>query len=118
MVVDAGQIEGSIAVADLHPLVAKRTDSELADPRQPGLGAGVVVVIPGDEVDAVRGPELAEGLHLVLELADAAVHQIAGQGDQIGSQAVHLRDQPRGKLALENRPDVDVAELDDPEPIA
>ena len=74
-------------------------------------------MIAGDEVDAVGSRQLAEGLHLALELSHAAVHQVAGQDDQIGSQALYLPDQPGGEFAPKDRPDVEVAELDDPEPV-
>ena len=52
-VVDAGEIEGVRAVADGDALVAQDAHAERRQMRQPLVDAGVVLVVAGDEEDAV-----------------------------------------------------------------
>ena len=74
-------------------------------------------MIAGHEVDAVPAAELAERLDVVVELLDAAIHQVAGHHDKIGIQGIHTRREPRRETAVEYGSDMDVADLGDPEAV-
>ena len=54
--------------------------------RDPLVGAGIVLVIAGDEKDAVGRAQVAERLHQRAELFHRPVHQVAGDDDEVGSK--------------------------------
>ena len=98
VVVHAGEIERIDAAADGDAFVPKHADAVTHHLRDPAIDAAVVLVVPGDEVDAVGRPEVGEGRRLVSELVDGAVHEVAGDGDEVGSEVVDAADHVREPL--------------------
>ncbi len=114
-VVDPGEVEGSVAVADGDPLVAKNPHAELADERDPGVGTRVVLVVAGDEVDPVAGPQRPELCHGAPEPVYGSVHEVAGDGDEVGLEVVREPHHPLHLSLADGRADVEVADLRDGE---
>src|SRR5262249_19545381 len=72
-IVDPGEIEPRIA-PDAHVLVAEHAHPEPCELAAPRLRAGVELVVPGNEVDAVTALEIRERRDGVPELAHGAVY--------------------------------------------
>ena len=100
VVVDADQIEGQRALPDRDALVAQHAHAERRDRAHPAVGARVVVVVAGHEVDAVAAAQAREGRDLVRQQLDLAVDEIAGHGDEVRRERVHARDEllPRKRV--------------------
>ena len=87
-VVDAGQIERRLAVADDDALVVERAEAELGEVGDPRARAGVVFVIASHEVDAVFRLQIGERRHLITEAGDGPVDEIARDDDDVGERAL------------------------------
>ena len=74
-------------------------------------------MIAGHEVDAVPRAQSAERLNGGGELRDAAVNEISGDGNQVRFERVGARHDLLHERATYRRTDVDVGQLDDPEPV-
>ena len=81
----------------------------------PGRRPGVILVVAGHHVAAVAGAQTAQRCGMGAQLRDAAVDHIASNGDQIGVELIDAVDNGLDVGALDRRPDVNVAELDDGE---
>ncbi len=79
--------------------------------RVPVFDARVVLVVAGDEVHAARRPQGGEGRHLLAQLVDAAVHQVAGDGDEVGRKLADALHHVREPVLAQERPDVHVRDL-------
>ena len=74
-------------------------------------------MISCDEVSAVTRRKARQRLRMAGKLLDTSVHQIAGNGDHVGVELVHGVDDRVEIAALDRRPDVNVADLRDREPV-
>ena len=83
-IVDAGEIEARLTLSNNDPLVSKHADAERVELLDPIVGARVVLVIAGDEEHAVLCVQIAERRRLIAERRHRAVHEIAGDGDDVG----------------------------------
>jgi len=117
VVLDAGEIERRLPLADDHAPVAQRPPAEALDAGDPGVRARIVIVVAGDEVDAVGRAQLGQGRDLGGEVADAAVDEVAGDGDQVRGERTASLHQMSREAAVEQRADVQVAELHDAETV-
>lgn len=97
--------------------VLQRGQTELADVVDPLAGAGEVLVVAGDEVRAEARAEQAQRFGGGAEVVDAAVDEVADDGDEVGLRAVDRVDDALGVGPAEDRSEVDVADDGDPEPV-
>ena len=74
-------------------------------------------MVAGDGVGTQACLELLQRQEFLPQLGHAAVHQIAGDGHQVGIQAVDPLDDALQVAGLDGRADVQVAELDDAQPL-
>ncbi len=68
-------------------------------------------MVAGHQVHAEGRAQLAQRAGLRRQLLDAAVHHVAGDGDDVGRQLVDRVDDGLHVAPLDRRPDVDVADL-------
>src|SRR5258706_405339 len=112
---DAGDRERRAVVIEHHVLVDEDARAQAAQLADPCVGAGVVLVVAGDDIRAVARFEPREGLRVVREVADRAVDEIAGDRDHVGAEPVHALDDLLDERPLDRRPHVQVADLRDGE---
>ena len=113
----AGEHEqGAVARHD-RVFVRQYPEPEPAQLLCPCAFAGVVLVVAGHEVHTMPGPEIRQRLHIGAELTDAAVHQIAGDGNHVGLQRIDRVDDRAHIAALDRRADMHIADLHDRETV-
>src|SRR3546814_3661568 len=84
----AGNQQGLVADTYDFVHVHDHLNAEAGNLGQPLPHAAVILMIAGYGVDAKAGVELAERPYMRAQAFDAAVDQIAGQGDDIRAQAI------------------------------
>ena len=99
------------SVVNHHMLIHQHLNAQRAQLVDPAVCARVVLVVAGDEKGAVGAGELRQRRDMVAQLLDAAIHQVAGDGDQVGAQRVHAVDDALQIARLYRRADVDIADL-------
>src|ERR1700690_4467000 len=80
---------------------------------EPSIRPRIVLVVAGDEEGAVPGAQTAQRLDQRAELLHGAVHEVAGDDDQVGLELVRLTNDGLDEVSSDRRTDVDVGELDD-----
>src|SRR5439155_1183323 len=88
---------------------------EAAELGHPFVGPRVVLVVAGYEVNAVPGRELGERLDLRAQGGHAAVDEIAGDHDGVGTLQIGFFDDVLEEASAERGADVNIGELDDRE---
>ena len=83
----------------------------------PGAGVHEVLVVAGDEEDALLADEVGERGDLLAQLRDVAVHEVADDRHDVGPLLVDQLDQPLEPPAAVRRGQVSVGEADDPQPV-
>ncbi len=83
----------SVARADLRALVAKDSDAECRQEREPLVDTREVLVIAGDEVDAVPRAKTSERREEWTELLHRAIDEITRDGHERGLERVDARDE-------------------------
>ena len=76
-----------------------------------------MIVVPGDEVDAVASSKARERFDLIVQQTLTAIDQVSGHGHQIRVEGVDTLDQMLGEASIEDRADVDIGDLDDSEAV-
>ena len=74
-------------------------------------------MVAGDEEAALLRAQAGERRDVIGELGHRAIDQVAGDRDPVAVEAVHGLDDRLDVLALDRRPDRDVADLRDREPV-
>src|SRR5262249_18463108 len=103
VVVDADEVEARAGGGDRDALVAQRADAERGERLAPLARAGVVVVVPGDEVDAAARAQRGERLDLRGEQRRVAVDEVAGDRDQVGRDRLDAAHAALGAGAVQDR---------------
>ena len=83
----------------------------------PGVGAAVVLVVARDEEGAVLRLQASEVGHVVRELGHRAVHQIPGDGHEVGLEGVRAPHHLLEERPAPVHPDVQIRELNDGEAV-
>ena len=112
-IVDSAQIEAGIVFANRDPFVAEHANAEPLKLAQPRVGARKVLVIAGNEEDAVARAQFGEWRDRVAQHADAAVDEIAGDRDDVGRERVGAVDDVLDDVAPDRRADVEIGDLGD-----
>ena len=107
------------AAAPLQQPVSVGEDAEPQplDLSQPPRGVPVVLVVPADEELAVAGAQLGERSDRVAQRRHRSVRHVAGEGHDVGIEAVRRVHDRLHEATLDGRADVEVAELDDAESV-
>jgi hypothetical protein len=113
VVIDTGEIEAHTLGIDAHVLIAQHRHVEIANEGHPRVGVREVIVIAGDEEHAMPRPQGAQRCDVGTHMPHRAVDEIPGDGDEIRRQRVATADEVRREAVIEQRPEVDVADLDD-----
>src|SRR5262249_15144530 len=87
-VIDACEIEAIVAIADADMLVSEHADPEAIELRDPLIDARVVLVVAGDEEDAMFGAKLSERRDFIAESGHRAIDEIAGDHHDVGVERV------------------------------
>src|ERR1017187_4159005 len=109
-VVDPREVE---RIAYRNSLVSQDANPQSAQVGDPCIRPRIVLVVAGDEEDAVPGAQTAQRLDQRAELLHGAVHEVAGDDDQVGLELVRLTNDGLDEVSSDSRTDVDVGELDD-----
>src|SRR5712692_6202772 len=94
-------------------LVVQHGDTQSPQFRHPGVGSGIVLVISGDEVDALPRAQGGQRSHVLAQLPDRTVDKVAGDRYYVWLELVHLLHDAVEKSATQSRSDVDVGDLHD-----
>ena len=116
-VVDAGQVERRRPPADRDPLVAQHVDAQGGQVPQPGPGVDEVLVVAGDEEDALLADQVGQRGDVLAQLVDAAVDQVADDRHDVRPLGVDDLDQPLEPPSAVGGRQVGVGEGDDPQPV-
>ena len=114
-IIDADQFELRSIAADADRSIAQRVPSVRSEQRYPVVRAGIEIVVSGDEIDAVVCAQPAERFDLARNALDSAVDQIPSDDDQVWLERVYAFGHQSRKPFVEQRPDVNVRDLDDTE---
>jgi hypothetical protein len=117
VVVHSGQEESTAVAANLHTLVPEDPDSPLVKEDKPTVQVVEVLVVPGDEVHAVRGRKVPDGIGVVSELGHGPLGQVSRYGHEIRVQAVGLFHHILHPAAAVDQVQVQVGEMEDREPV-
>ena len=118
MIVDTDNRNSSGSTSENPIFVPKNRETQVAHTIRPIVGSGVVIVIARDEKDAFATAQSREGVHFGVQVFDAAVDEVSGHGDDIGLECVDRIDETRRKRTPQQGPNMDVADLNDAQPVA
>ena len=112
-ILDAAQVEAGVAFTNGDAFVAKHANAEPRELFHPLIRAREILVIAGNEEDAVAGAQVGQRRDGVAQRAHAAVDEIAGDGDDVRRERVGAVDDVLDDVAPDRRPDVEIGDLDD-----
>ena len=101
-----------------HPVfVHQHLHAQAAQFCDPGMRAGVVLMVAGDEEAAVGGHQARQRRHMRPQVVDTAVDQVAGDGHHVGTQRIDTVDDALHVGVADRRADMDVGDLGDAEAV-
>ena len=112
-IVDSAQIEAGIVFANRDPFVAEHANAKPLKLVQPCVSARKILVIAGNEENAVARAQFGKWRDRIAQHADAAVDEIAGDRDDVGRERVGAVDDVLHDFAPDRRADVQIGDLGD-----